>query len=40
MFPLLMQAQLPLLIRYREQIVSVLKKDYSEVLLDLEVRNA
>ena len=36
----LTQAQLPLLLRHREQIVSVLKKDYSEVLLDLEVRNA
>jgi len=36
----LTEAQLPLLLRHRERVVSTLKNDYSEVLLDLEVRNA
>ncbi len=32
------EAQLPLLLQYREMILNTLKKDYSAVLLDLEVR--
>ena len=33
------ESQLPLLLRHRELVVETLKKDYSAVLLDLEVRN-
>lgn len=32
------EAQLPLLLQHREQILTTLKRDYSAVLLDLEVR--